>query len=128
MRKEEVDLESILQSALAAIRPVLRARGHELSVTVEPGTFRVDADAMRLEQVMVNLRVRDSGRGIPRDMLERVVIGDQCRPTNAIDRPIARVVPHQRRILLVEDSRPVFADPGDARSALSAGPTSLRAR
>ena len=103
LRKEEVDLAFIVQNALAATRPVIEARGHELLVTVTSGAFRLDADATRLEQVLVNLltnaakytdpggalslrlarevvngvpqavlRVRDTGRGIPANMLEKV--------------------------------------------------------
>ena len=55
LRKEEVDLATIVQNALAAIRPTIEARGHELSVTVESGAFRIDADAARIEQVLANL-------------------------------------------------------------------------
>ncbi len=103
MRNEEVDLASIVGNAVTAIRPMVEARGHDLRVTVEPGTFRLNADSTRLEQVLVNLltnaakytnpggtisvalareivngaaeavvRVRDTGHGIPRDMLDKV--------------------------------------------------------
>jgi signal transduction histidine kinase/DNA-binding response OmpR family regulator len=103
LRKQEVDLRSIVQHAIETIRPQIDARGHELSVTLSPGALRLEADATRLEQVVSNLlsnaarytepggsiairvgreqvegqpwavlRVRDTGRGIPRDMLDRV--------------------------------------------------------
>jgi signal transduction histidine kinase len=103
LRKQEVDLLSIVQHAIETIRPQIDARGHELSVTLSPGALRLEADATRLEQVVSNLlsnaarytepggsiairvgreqvdgqpwavlRVRDTGRGIPRDMLDRV--------------------------------------------------------
>ena len=103
LRKEEVDLAALVQNALTVTRPAIEARGHELSVTVAPGAFRMEADATRLEQVMVNLltnaakytepggsifvrlssevvgdasqavlRVRDTGRGIPKEMLDSV--------------------------------------------------------
>ena len=103
LRKEPVDLASIVQHAVASARPTIEDRGHELSVTMAPGAFRINADATRLEQVLVNLllnaakytepggvlsvriaregvagadhvivRVRDTGRGIPADMLDRV--------------------------------------------------------
>jgi signal transduction histidine kinase len=105
LRREEVNLATIVQHALAATRATIEARQHELTVTVAPGTFHVSADATRLEQVIVNLltnaakytepggsisvlvrreemgqrpgawavvSVRDSGRGIPREMLDKV--------------------------------------------------------
>jgi signal transduction histidine kinase/CheY-like chemotaxis protein len=103
LRKQEVDLCSIVQNTVETLRPQLEARGHELSVTFASGGFRLEADATRLEQVVSNLlsnaikytdpggsialrvgreevggalwavlRVRDTGRGIPRDMLDKV--------------------------------------------------------
>jgi signal transduction histidine kinase len=103
LRKAAVDLADVIQNALAATRPAIELRGHEMSVRLASGVFRVDADATRLEQVVVNLltnavkytepggslsvrlsrelvdgapeavlSVRDTGRGIPRDMLEKV--------------------------------------------------------
>ena len=103
LRKERTSLAAIVHSAASATRAVMDARGHRLEVTAGVGGFHVDADATRIEQVVVNLltnaakytdpggtlsvrldregipgapeavlRVRDSGRGIPADMLERI--------------------------------------------------------
>lgn len=103
LRKERLDLAALVQNAVSAIRPAIETRGHELSVTAVPGYLFVDADATRIEQVVVNLlnnaakytepggavsvrldrevengvaiavlRVRDTGRGIPVHMLEKV--------------------------------------------------------
>ena len=103
LRMEEVDLTAIVRNALIAIQPAIEARGHGVSVTVEPGSFRMTGDATRLEQILVNLltnavkytdpggaisvrlarevssgetqavlRLRDTGRGIPEEMLSRV--------------------------------------------------------
>lgn len=103
LRKEEVELASIVQNALTATRSAIEARGHTLTLTVESGVLRMDADATRLEQVVVNLlvnaakytdpggtisvrlarevvkgaaqavlAVRDTGHGIPKDMLDKV--------------------------------------------------------
>jgi signal transduction histidine kinase len=103
LRKQEVDLLSIIQNAIETSRPQINGRGHELSVTLAPGDFRLEADATRLEQVVSNLlsnaarytepggsisvrlgreelgdqpwavlRVRDTGRGIARDMQDKV--------------------------------------------------------
>jgi CheY-like chemotaxis protein len=88
---------------VTASRAVVEARGHELSVTVSAGAFRMLADATRIEQVVVNLltnaakytepggsisvrvtrevdrdakaavlSLKDSGRGIPAEMLAHV--------------------------------------------------------
>lgn len=103
LRRRAVDLEAVVQHALAATRGAIEARRHELTVTLAPGTFRVSGDATRLEQVIVNLltnaakytepggsisvrlaredggdgphgvlSVRDTGRGIPAEMLDLV--------------------------------------------------------
>jgi len=103
LRKERLDLTSVVQAALAATRPTITTRGHELFVNIGHGEFPLQADATRLEQVLVNLltnaakytepggtiyvslarevvsgraeavlRVRDTGRGIPKDMLDKV--------------------------------------------------------
>jgi signal transduction histidine kinase len=116
LRKTEADLAEIVREALAATRSVIEARGHELTTIVAPGAFRLEADATRLEQVVVNLltnaakytdpggritvrlgrelsidgeqavlSVRDNGRGIPREMIDRVFdLFTQVSPT--IDR------------------------------------------
>ncbi len=103
LRKQEVDLLAIIQNAIETSRPHINGRGHELSVTLAPGDFLLEADATRLEQVVSNLlsnaarytepggsisvrlgreesggqpwavlRVRDTGRGIARDMQDKV--------------------------------------------------------
>ncbi|AUX45029.1 histidine kinase [Sorangium cellulosum] len=103
LRVEEIDLAAVVQGAVAAVRPAVQARQHELSLSVGAGDFRMRADATRLEQVVTNLltnaakytapggmisarltreagggapeavlRVRDTGRGIPAAMLEKV--------------------------------------------------------
>jgi signal transduction histidine kinase len=101
--KRDIDLATLVQSAVTATRPALDERKHELTVTLAPGTYRLAADATRLEQVLVNLltnaakytepggkisvrlaqesgsgspaavlSVRDTGRGIPPGLLDRV--------------------------------------------------------
>ncbi|WP_437760995.1 ATP-binding protein [Sorangium sp. So ce1389] len=103
LRLDEVDLAAVVQDAVAAARPAVQARRHELSLSVGAGGFGMRADATRLEQVVTNLltnaakytppggaiwvrlsceaaggapeavlRVRDTGRGIPAAMLEKV--------------------------------------------------------
>jgi signal transduction histidine kinase len=103
LRKQWMDLASLVHNALSAARSTIDARGHELSVTIGPGDYRMEGDETRLEQVVVNLLinaakytepggkvavaltrdtsdgesraiicVRDSGRGIPAEMLDKV--------------------------------------------------------
>jgi signal transduction histidine kinase/DNA-binding response OmpR family regulator len=103
LRKTEIDLSTTIANSVAATRGSIEARQHELTVTVGPGTFTMQADSTRLEQVITNLlnnaakytepggvislhltretigdvvnaaiRVRDSGRGIPTQMLDKV--------------------------------------------------------
>jgi PAS domain S-box-containing protein len=55
LRKGEVDLAAVVQHALAAVRPLCETRGHELSVTLVSGAFRMHADPTRVEQIAVNL-------------------------------------------------------------------------
>jgi PAS domain S-box-containing protein len=55
LKLEPVDLTVVLRRAAEAAMPLVKARGHELTVTA-PGTpVRLSADATRLEQVFVNL-------------------------------------------------------------------------
>jgi two-component system CheB/CheR fusion protein len=99
LRKEPVDLGAIVQSAVEGARPLITTRSHELEVELPQEPLRLEADPARLEQIVANLldnaarytmpgghiwvtarreggeavvRVRDSGIGVPPDVLERV--------------------------------------------------------
>jgi PAS domain S-box-containing protein len=99
LARQPADLGVIAQNALAAARAVVDGRGHALKVSIGRGSLWVDGDMTRLEQVVTNLvvnaakytdvrgtievsvdaegdeavlRVRDNGRGIPKDMLPQV--------------------------------------------------------
>ena len=103
LRKERTSLTAIVHNAVTVTRAAAELRQHGLEVTAAAGSFPVDADATRMEQVVVNLlsnaikytdpggsisvrldregppgaaeailRVRDSGRGIPADMLDNI--------------------------------------------------------
>jgi PAS domain S-box-containing protein len=99
LRMERIPLRSVVEHAIETARPVFLARGHELSVSLPPEEVWLEADAARLEQVLANLlhnaakftedggriwltaesrlgeavlRVRDTGVGIPPDVLPRV--------------------------------------------------------
>jgi signal transduction histidine kinase len=97
--KEAVALDDVVARAAEAAGPLLAARRHRMTVSLPPGPVRLEADPVRLEQVLANLlcnaakftdpgghirlsaaeeagqvilRVRDNGRGIEPDLLPRV--------------------------------------------------------
>jgi signal transduction histidine kinase len=99
LRKEQVDARAVAQSAIEAVEPLARARGHALRVALPPAGVTLDADPTRLAQVFLNLlnnaikftdpggridfevelaagelvaRVRDSGVGIAAEMREEI--------------------------------------------------------
>jgi PAS domain S-box-containing protein len=99
LRRKEVELRVIIDNAVQACRPLIEAREHELSAALPPDPIWLDADQTRIEQVVVNLlnnaakysdrgshitiaavrehdqavlRVRDTGVGIPPDLLPHV--------------------------------------------------------
>jgi signal transduction histidine kinase/CheY-like chemotaxis protein len=99
LQKEPVDLAVVVARAVESSRPLIDARHHELTVTLPPEPVPLEADAIRLAQVVANLlnnaakytgeggriglaverhgaeavvRVRDSGVGIPAGMLTQV--------------------------------------------------------
>ena len=99
LRKEQVELATVVNCAVEASRPLIEKRGHELTVTIPPEPIHLEADLTRLSQVLSNLlnnaakytdpgghiwltaegqsdqvliRVRDTGIGIPTEMLSRI--------------------------------------------------------
>ncbi|MDB6047105.1 MAG: luxQ 3 [Gammaproteobacteria bacterium] len=99
LKRASIDLEATIASAIEAVQPIIVARRHNLTVVMPPDATVVDGDAGRLTQVFANLlvnaakftdssgrirvsverepdwvlvKVRDSGIGIPREMLQRV--------------------------------------------------------
>jgi PAS domain S-box-containing protein len=96
LRRERLDLASVVNAALETARPLIEAGGHELQVRLPEQLVVVDADLVRLSQAisnllnnaakytdrggrislecsasgpLVELRVRDNGMGIPREAL-----------------------------------------------------------
>lgn len=99
LKKEHVELRSVVDAALEVSRPLIDAANHAFSMNLPNGSLWLDADPTRLAQVLSNLlnnaakytpknghieliaerdgqevliRVRDNGAGIPREMLPRV--------------------------------------------------------
>jgi len=113
LRREPVDLSSIITSVVDAARPELDRHEHHLTVRITPEPLPAECDVVRITQVFSNLlnnaakytprggsisvtaerdgatavvRVRDSGVGVPADQLPRLFeMFYQADP--ALDRP-----------------------------------------
>ena len=99
LRRERVELKTVLEHAVEASRPLTECAGHDFSVELPPDAMYLDADPVRLVQVVSNLlnnackytdpggriclraaragdevavQVEDSGIGIPPDQLPHV--------------------------------------------------------
>jgi len=99
LQKALIDATPVLHCAVEAVRPVVEERKHELLLTFTSIDLRLNADATRVEQILVNLlsnaakytpsggriqliagvegnevvfRVRDNGVGIPPELLPRM--------------------------------------------------------
>jgi len=55
LRKQRIDLATVVRDAVETSGPFIEACGHELTVALPPRTVYVDADRTRLAQVFVNL-------------------------------------------------------------------------
>jgi PAS domain S-box-containing protein len=99
LRRQRVEAGPIVRCALDDVKPLVAEQHHRMAVSIEPGTLWLDADPMRLQQIVVNLltnaarytdpggdlaldarreadqvviTVRDTGRGIPSGELASV--------------------------------------------------------
>jgi signal transduction histidine kinase len=55
LRKESVDLATVVATALEASRPLIETRGHTLAVSLPEDPVQLEADPIRLAQVITNL-------------------------------------------------------------------------
>jgi PAS domain S-box-containing protein len=96
LNKEVIDMGEVIERAVESVRPLVAERRHTLDISLAPRPIWVEADPMRVEQVVVNLltnaakythddgkialvveregdravlRVRDNGVGIAHDLL-----------------------------------------------------------
>jgi len=99
LRKERVEIADVIRTAVDISRPLIEGARHELVLDLQPDATYVDADPIRLAQVVANLlnnaaryteaggciwlsarrqdatveiTVRDNGIGIPADALPRI--------------------------------------------------------
>ncbi len=55
LRKQRVELADVVNAAVEASRPLIERCGHELTVTLPPRPVHLEADLVRLSQVVLNL-------------------------------------------------------------------------
>ncbi|HVY07467.1 MAG TPA: response regulator [Burkholderiales bacterium] len=99
LRRAPVELRTLIRGAIDMSQPLIEVRRHRLDVSIPSGSIMLDADSVRLTQVLSNLlnnaarytgesgsisiragveggraviSVRDNGVGIPEPMLERI--------------------------------------------------------
>lgn len=99
LRKESVEIATVVNGAIESVRPMIERYGHVLHVDLPEAQLLVEGDVARLVQVVSNvmhnaakytpqqgqiwlsvaaqgshveIRVRDNGEGIPTEMLEHV--------------------------------------------------------
>jgi signal transduction histidine kinase/DNA-binding response OmpR family regulator len=99
LQREPVDMAAVVAAAVETSRPLIDSRRHHLTVTLPPEPARTEGDPTRLAQVIANLlnnaakyteeggriwlsveriqgeivvRVRDTGVGVPPEMLGRI--------------------------------------------------------
>src|SRR6185436_2828015 len=55
LRRERVEARAVAASAIEAVEPLAKARGHSLDIRLPPPGLHINADPTRLAQVFLNL-------------------------------------------------------------------------
>ena len=55
LRKELIDAAAVIRHAVEAVKPIVEERRHELLLSFTSTDLRLEADPIRLEQILVNL-------------------------------------------------------------------------
>jgi PAS domain S-box-containing protein len=55
LRKQRIELASVVEQAIECVRPMCDSMGHELTVVLPPAPVCIDGDSVRLTQVFANL-------------------------------------------------------------------------
>jgi signal transduction histidine kinase/CheY-like chemotaxis protein len=78
IRTAPTELSSIIESAIETVQPLLNRKGHAFSVTVPDRDIVLEADAVRLAQVLANLLANAAKYTEPQGRVELVVerVGD----------------------------------------------------
>jgi signal transduction histidine kinase/CheY-like chemotaxis protein len=99
LQREPVELQRVMRRCMAVVEPLMKSRGHTFTASIPPEPLWLEADPVRLEQIVVNIlnnaakytenggkvdlqvrvidgaveiRVRDTGIGIPANMLDKI--------------------------------------------------------
>jgi len=83
LRRGVVDLVELTRRALAAAEPLLSSRGTRLEVTLPKAPLPVDADVLRIEQVIVNL-VGNAAKFSPPGSAVEVTLESENDPPRAV--------------------------------------------
>jgi PAS domain S-box-containing protein len=78
LKKDYVELHAVIDTAIESARPLIDAKKHELAIHVPEGPVRIEADPLRLSQVLSNLLNNAAKYTDPcgQITLRAVVVGD----------------------------------------------------
>ena len=75
VRRSRVSLHEVIDAAVETVRPVLDAQGHKLQVELPDGALFIDADALRIAQVVANLLTNAAKYTPPPGNIRLIVTG-----------------------------------------------------
>lgn len=101
LRRQVVDLASIISTAVETSRPHIESAAHQLAIQVAPEAVSLDADAMRLAQVVSNL-LNNAAKYTPR--------GGQIWLTAGVEQEQAVITVRDNGIGISAEMRPHIFD------------------